>query len=44
MSADRRKFLAASALTAASYARIHGANERIGLGFVGCSSGFHQLE
>ena len=35
MSTDRRTFLAATALTAASYARIHGANERIGLGFIG---------
>ena len=35
MSTDRRTFLAATALTAASYARVRGANERIGLGFVG---------
>ncbi|HJZ93699.1 MAG TPA: Gfo/Idh/MocA family oxidoreductase [Gemmataceae bacterium] len=34
---DRRRFLAvsAAALTAASYQRVLGANERIGLGFVG---------
>jgi hypothetical protein len=32
---DRRTFLAATALTAASYARIRGANDRVGLGFVG---------
>ena len=32
---DRRTFLAATALTAASYARILGANDRVGLGFVG---------
>jgi predicted dehydrogenase len=35
MSTDRRAFLAASALTAASYSRVFGANERIGLGFIG---------
>jgi predicted dehydrogenase len=35
VSADRRTFLAASALTAASYSRILGANDRVGLGFVG---------
>ena len=35
MSADRRTFLAATALTAASYTRIPGANDRVGLGFVG---------
>src|SRR5262245_41898568 len=32
---DRRTFLAASALSAASESRVAGANERIGLGFVG---------
>src|SRR4029079_16643774 len=32
---DRRTFLAATALTAASYARVHGANDRVGLGFIG---------
>jgi predicted dehydrogenase len=32
---DRRTFLAASALTAASYSRVVGANDRVGLGFVG---------
>src|SRR4029079_16817186 len=32
---DRRTFLAATALTAASYARVVGANDRVGLGFVG---------
>src|SRR3954454_5724819 len=32
---DRRTFLAATALTAVSYARVVGANDRIGLGFVG---------
>jgi len=32
---DRRTFLAATALTAASYSRIVGANDRVGLGFVG---------
>ena len=31
----RRTFLAASALTAASYARVRGANDRIGLGVIG---------
>ncbi|HKB01468.1 MAG TPA: Gfo/Idh/MocA family oxidoreductase [Gemmataceae bacterium] len=35
MSPDRRTFLAASALTAASYTRVVGANERVGLGFIG---------
>jgi predicted dehydrogenase len=35
MSTDRRTFLAGAALTAASYSRVYGANERIGLGFVG---------
>ena len=35
MSTNRRTFLAATALTAASYARIRGANERLGLGFIG---------
>ena len=32
---DRRTFLAATALTAASYARVLGANDRVGVGFVG---------
>ncbi|HKB02913.1 MAG TPA: Gfo/Idh/MocA family oxidoreductase [Gemmataceae bacterium] len=34
---DRRRFLTASAaaLTAVSYARVRGANERVGLGFIG---------
>src|SRR6476620_7454349 len=34
---DRRRFLTASAaaLTAVSYARVHGANDRVGLGFIG---------
>jgi predicted dehydrogenase len=32
---DRRTFLAATALTAASYTRVIGANDRVGLGFVG---------
>jgi predicted dehydrogenase len=32
---DRRHFLTASALTAASYSRVLGANDRIGLGFIG---------
>jgi predicted dehydrogenase len=31
----RRTFLAATALSAASYSRVLGANERIGLGFIG---------
>ena len=35
MSTDRRTFLAATALTAAAYSRILGANDRVGLGFVG---------
>jgi predicted dehydrogenase len=35
MSTDRRTFLAATALTAAGYSRIVGANDRVGLGFVG---------
>lgn len=35
MSSDRRTFLAATALTAASYSRILGANDRVGLAFVG---------
>ena len=38
-SADRRTFLrsaaAASALTAASYARVRGANDRVGVGAIG---------
>ncbi len=36
--ATRRRFLgaaAATAMTAASYARVLGANDRIGIGFVG---------
>src|SRR6476620_3693703 len=34
---DRRRFLTASAaaLTAVSYARVRGANDRVGLGFIG---------
>jgi predicted dehydrogenase len=35
MSTDRRTFLATTALTAASYSRILGANDRVGLGFIG---------
>lgn len=34
MSSSRRTFLAAA--TAASYTRVMGANERIGIGFIGC--------
>jgi predicted dehydrogenase len=34
MSASRRNFLAA--MTAASYQRVLGANDRIGIGFIGC--------
>ena len=33
--ATRRGFLGAAALTAASYSRVLGANDRIGLGFIG---------
>ncbi len=35
MTPSRRTFLTASALSAASYSRVWGANERIGLGFIG---------
>src|SRR5687768_10033396 len=35
MPTDRRHFLTAAALTAASYSRVRGANDRVGLGFVG---------
>jgi predicted dehydrogenase len=34
MSSSRRTFLAAA--TAASYARVQGANDRVGIGFIGC--------
>src|ERR1035441_10453867 len=34
-STRRRVFLGATALTAASYSRVLGANDRIGVGFVG---------
>ena len=33
--ATRRTFLGAAAMTAASYNRVLGANDRIGLGFIG---------
>ncbi len=33
--ATRRTFLGAAALTAASYNRVLGANDRIGVGFIG---------
>jgi predicted dehydrogenase len=32
---SRRHFLGAAALTAASYSRVRGANDRVGLGFIG---------
>jgi hypothetical protein len=35
MSATRRSFAKAAAITAVSYSRIRGANERVRLGFVG---------
>ncbi|HTX38346.1 MAG TPA: hypothetical protein VME43_25135, partial [Bryobacteraceae bacterium] len=34
----RSLLLGASAITAASYSRIYGANERINLGLIGCGS------
>ena len=34
-STSRRAFLGATALTAASYNRVLGANDRIGVGFIG---------
>src|SRR3954447_19455969 len=35
MTVTRRTFVAAAALTAASYNRVLGANERVGVGFIG---------
>jgi hypothetical protein len=33
--ATRRAFMGAAALTAASYKRVLGANDRVGIGFIG---------